>query len=48
VQHADYYAMSTHKWLSNIKTCGILFWSESAALPNQPPAVSFGYKKDDI
>lgn len=48
VHHADYYALSTHKWLANVKTCGILFYNENAALPNHPPAISFGYKKEDI
>ena len=34
--------MSTHKWIGNIKTCGIIRFGEKALPPN-PPAISFGW-----
>jgi selenocysteine lyase/cysteine desulfurase len=34
--------MSTHKWLCNVKTCGIIRFGEKALPPN-PPAISFGW-----
>ena len=34
--------MSTHKWIGNIKTCGIIRFGERALPPN-PPAISFGW-----
>ncbi len=38
----DYFVMSTHKWLGNIKTCGIIRFGDEALPPN-PPAISFGW-----
>jgi selenocysteine lyase/cysteine desulfurase len=38
----DYFVMSTHKWLCNVKTCGIIRFGEKSRPPN-PPAISFGW-----
>ena len=40
----DYLVMSTHKWMGNVKTAGVVVYSESIA-PPLPHAVSFGYDK---
>ena len=40
----DYLVMSTHKWLGNVKTAGIVVYADSVA-PPLPPAISFGYDK---
>jgi formylglycine-generating enzyme required for sulfatase activity/2-polyprenyl-3-methyl-5-hydroxy-6-metoxy-1,4-benzoquinol methylase len=43
--------LSTHKWLGNVKTCGVVRWREqggeaSSLLPvPEPPAISFGYRR---
>ena len=41
----DYWVMSTHKWMANVKTCGIVLWSDKVDCP-EPPAVSFRYFDD--
>lgn len=38
--------MSTHKWLCNVKTCGIIRYGEKTPAPN-PPAISFGWDLPD-
>ena len=38
----DYFVMSSHKWLCNVKTCGIIRFGGSCPPPN-PPAISFGW-----
>jgi hypothetical protein len=38
--------MSSHKWLCNVKTCGIIRFSDSCQPPN-PPAISFGWNQDE-
>ena len=39
-----YLVMSTHKWLGNVKTAGLVVYAEGVA-PPMPHAVSFGYDK---
>ena len=43
----DYWVMSTHKWIANVKTCGIILWSDQVDCP-EPPAVSFGYFSENV
>jgi len=38
----DYFVMSTHKWMGNIKTCGIIRF-KCLSSPPCPPAISFGW-----
>jgi selenocysteine lyase/cysteine desulfurase len=38
----DYFVMSTHKWLCNVKTCAIIRMGAGAQNP-EPVGVSFGY-----
>jgi 5-histidylcysteine sulfoxide synthase len=38
----DYYVMSTHKWLGNIKTCAVVRIEGNATVP-EPVGISFGY-----
>lgn len=38
----DYFVMSTHKWLCNVKTCAIIRVGENAQRP-PPVGISFGY-----
>ena len=40
---ADYFVMSTHKWLSNVKTCGLVLYRDPQQ-PPLPPAISFGWE----
>ena len=47
IEKVDYWVMSTHKWLSNVKTCGLVLWSENVDCP-EPPAVSLGYFNENI
>ena len=47
IEKVDYWVMSTHKWISNVKTCGLVLWSEHVDCP-EPPAVSFGYFNDNV
>jgi hypothetical protein len=44
LNRVDYFVMSTHKWLGNAKTCGIVRF---LAPENAPcvPAISFGWQK---
>ena len=35
--------MSTHKWLSNVKTCGVVIFRDPAGAP-APPNISFGWE----
>mmetsp|Transcript_5116 Transcript_5116/g.7830 ORF Transcript_5116/g.7830 Transcript_5116/m.7830 type:complete len:1332 (-) Transcript_5116:216-4211(-) len=43
----DYYVLSTHKWLCNIKTCAVIRIDGEAIVP-EPVGVSFGHPdKDD-
>lgn len=39
---SDYYVMSTHKWLCNVKTCAIIRLGEGVKQPG-PVGISFGY-----
>lgn len=39
----DFFVMSTHKWLGNVKTCGIIRFKDHAPLP---PAISFGWEPE--
>eukprot|EP00111_Clytia_hemisphaerica_P016719 TCONS_00049577-protein len=43
LQKIDYFVMSTHKWIGNTKTCGIIRYKDQAPLP---PAISFGWEAD--
>ena len=38
----DYLVMSTHKWMGNVKTAGLVVYADGVA-PPLPHAVSFGY-----
>ena len=38
----DYLVMSTHKWMGNVKTAGLVVYADCVA-PPLPHAVSFGY-----
>ena len=38
----DYYVMSTHKWLGNIKTCAVVRINDGATVP-EPVGISFGH-----
>ena len=38
----DYLVMSTHKWMGNVKTAGLVVYADRVA-PPLPHAVSFGY-----
>lgn len=38
----DYYVMSTHKWLGNIKTCAVIRIEGDAVVP-EPVGISFGH-----
>ena len=40
----DYLVMSTHKWLGNVKTAGLVVYADRMA-PPLPHAISFGYDK---
>eukprot|EP01062_Namystynia_karyoxenos_P015652 TRINITY_DN1568_c0_g1_i1.p1 TRINITY_DN1568_c0_g1~~TRINITY_DN1568_c0_g1_i1.p1 ORF type:complete len:1371 (+),score=475.37 TRINITY_DN1568_c0_g1_i1:150-4262(+) len=42
----DYYVMSTHKWLGNIKTCGIVRYHHGVPPPTAA-AISFGHGRSD-
>ena len=48
VNHSDYWVMSTHKWLGNVKTSGFLIYGDNALVPNSPVGISFGYDPNDI
>ena len=47
IREVDYWVMSTHKWLGNVKTCGLVLWSDKVVCP-EPPAVSFGYYNKNV
>ena len=38
----DYLVMSTHKWMGNVKTAGLVVYADGVA-PPLPHAISFGY-----
>lgn len=38
----DYFVMSTHKWLGNVKTCSVIRVGDGMETP-QPVGISFGY-----
>ena len=38
----DYFLISTHKWLGNIKTCNVTLFNGNLPLPD-PAGISFGY-----
>lgn len=38
----DYYVLSTHKWLGNIKTCAVIRMEEGVTVP-EPVGISFGH-----
>ena len=40
--------MSTHKWMANVKTCGVILWREGLVDFPNPPAVSFGYFNESV
>ncbi|XP_065674423.1 uncharacterized protein LOC124819331 isoform X2 [Hydra vulgaris] len=42
LQHVDYFVMSTHKWIGNVKTCGVIRFKTIEACP-RPPAISYGW-----
>ena len=48
VSHSDYWVMSTHKWLGNIKTAGFLIYKDDVIIPNSPVGISFGFDPEDI
>jgi len=39
----DFFVMSTHKWIGNVKTCGLIRYRSLASLPCAP-AISFGWE----
>jgi len=43
LQNVDFFVMSTHKWISNVKTCGIVVFKDLNSAPC-PPAISFGWE----
>ena len=47
MEKIDYWVMSTHKWIANVKTCGVVLWNDTVDCP-KPPAVSFGYFNENI
>ena len=47
IEKVDYWVMSTHKWISNVKTCGVVMWSDKVDCPD-PLAVSFGYFNQNV
>ena len=42
IKNVDFFVMSTHKWISNVKTCGVVVFRDIKNHP-QPPAISFGW-----
>lgn len=44
-KYPSYYLFSTQKWLSNVKTCGVLRCEDNVQLP-EPVGISFGYNED--
>ena len=48
IEKVDYWIMSTHKWLANVKTCGVIMWRGCSVDYPNPPAVSFGYFNENI
>jgi len=45
LQNVDYFVMSTHKWISNVKTCGVVVFKDLQSSP-RPPAISFGWENN--
>eukprot|EP00090_Calanus_glacialis_P047225 TRINITY_DN9685_c0_g1_i1.p1 TRINITY_DN9685_c0_g1~~TRINITY_DN9685_c0_g1_i1.p1 ORF type:complete len:1465 (-),score=349.19 TRINITY_DN9685_c0_g1_i1:88-4482(-) len=43
LQNVDFFVMSTHKWISNVKTCGVVVFKDLNSAPC-PPAISFGWE----
>jgi len=43
LENVDFFVMSTHKWISNVKTCGIVLFKDLESAPC-PPAISFGWE----
>jgi len=43
ILNVDYFVMSTHKWISNVKTCGLVIYKDVEKHPI-PPAISFGWE----
>nr|XP_012557475.2 uncharacterized protein LOC100215679 [Hydra vulgaris]XP_047133732.1 uncharacterized protein LOC100215679 [Hydra vulgaris]XP_047133733.1 uncharacterized protein LOC100215679 [Hydra vulgaris]XP_047133734.1 uncharacterized protein LOC100215679 [Hydra vulgaris] len=46
LDHVDYFVMSTHKWIGNTKSCGIIRFKNIEACP-RPPAISFGWDNSE-
>jgi len=45
LRNVDFFVMSTHKWISNVKTCGVVVFKDLNSSPC-PPAISFGWDED--
>jgi len=43
LKNVDFFVMSTHKWISNVKTCGVILFKDLNSAPC-PPAISFGWE----
>ncbi|XP_057311153.1 uncharacterized protein LOC130648998 isoform X1 [Hydractinia symbiolongicarpus] len=41
LKEVDYFVMSTHKWIGNVKTCGVVLYKTEAP---SPPVISFGWE----
>jgi len=46
LKNVDYFVMSTHKWISNVKTCGVVVFKDVNSAPT-PPAISFGWENSN-
>jgi len=46
LKNIDYFVMSTHKWISNVKTCGVVVFKDVNSAPT-PPAFSFGWENNN-
>jgi 5-histidylcysteine sulfoxide synthase len=44
IKNVDFFVMSTHKWISNVKTCGVVVFKDVGSHP-EPPAISFGWSR---
>jgi len=44
LDNVDYFVMSSHKWLGNIRTCGVVRFKSIKSAPS-PPVISFGWSQ---
>ena len=45
LRNVDFFVMSTHKWISNVKTCRVVIFRDLNSSPC-PPAISFGWQQN--